>query len=143
MPETRVKYWILSALSGVAWGGLVALIAADAFPGILGGGLLASPAIGVAVGAATTQWCRLPAALRVVAALVSLYAAGAMFGLAVGLYDWLARDIPNRIPEGVVVQAVMAFLWGLTLPGWFLVLWPLAYGNLRLLARCSPECIDR
>lgn len=134
----RSGYLLLSVVSGIVWGCLVTVIAWDAFPRAIWGGLIVSPAIGCIIWAATTRWCRLPISLRVVVALMSMYAAGALFGLGVGLYDWLALDIPNRIPYGVVVQAVLAFLWGLTFPGWFLILWPLAYLNHWLLGRISP-----
>ncbi len=132
------KYVLLSGVSGVLWGSVVTVIAFDVAPRAIWGGLIASPVIGCAIGAATKRWLRLSVLLRVVVALVSVYVAAALFGLGVGLYDWLAVDIPNRIPYGVVVQAVLAFLWGVTFRGWFLVFWPLAYLNHWLLGRISP-----
>ena len=90
------------------------------------------------MGAATIRWCRLSTSLRIAATLLSLYVAAALFGLGVGVYDWLAVDIPNRIPYAVVVQAVLAFLWGLTFSGYLVLFWPLAYLNHWLLDRASP-----
>jgi hypothetical protein len=132
------KYLFLSGVSGVLWGCVVTVIAFDAAPRAIWGGLIASPLIGCMIGAATKRWSYLSLPLRVVVALVSVYVAAALFGLGVGLYDWLAVDIPNRIAYGVVVQAVLAFLWGLTFIGWCLVFWPLAYLNHWLLGRVVP-----
>ena len=129
------KYALLSCVSGAVWGCIVALMAFSAIPYAIWGGLIAGPAIGLLIGLATRPWCRLPTALRIPATLLSLYLAAALFGLGVGVYDWLAVDIPYRIPSAVVLQAVLAFLWGLTFTGAVLVLWPLAYLNHWLLAR--------
>jgi len=136
MNPTR-KHILLSCLSGVVWGLIAVAIGFGAFPRAIWGGLIASPLIGLFIGAITLRWFRLPVYLRVAATLVSLYVAASLFGLAVGVYDWLALDIPDRIPHGVVVQAVLAVLWGLTFMGYFIVLWPLAYLNHWLLARTA------
>lgn len=132
------RYAVLSCVSGVVWGCIVGLLAFDAFPRAICGGLIASPAIGLLIGIATRRWFRFPTPLRIAATLGSLYLAAALFGLAVGIYDWLAVDIPYRIPYAVVLQAVLAFVGGLTFPGYLLVLWPLAYLNHWLLGRTSP-----
>ena len=129
------RYALLSCISGAVWGCIAGVLAFDAIPRAVWGGLIASPAIGLLIGLATRPWVRLPAPLRVAAALLSLYAAAALFGLAIGVYDWLAGGIPGRVPHRVVFQAVQAVLWGLTFTGYVLVLWPLAYWNHRLLGR--------
>ena len=54
-----------------------------------------------------------------------------------GVHDWLGPGIPHRIPHGVMLQAVLAVLWGLTFTGYFVVLWPLAYLNHSLLGRAA------
>ena len=127
-----------SAISGIVWGCIVTVIAFDTAPRAIWGGLIASPAIGCVIGTTTRRWDGLPAPLRSAIALGSLYLAAALFGLGVGLYDWLVLATPNRIASGVVLQAVLAFLWGLTFPGWVVLFWPLAYLNHRLLARLDP-----
>jgi hypothetical protein len=117
----------------------VTLIAFDAVLRANWGGLIAPPVIGCMIGAATKRWPRLSRPSRIVVALISVYVAAALFGLGVGLYDWIAVDIPSRIACGVVVQAVLAFLLGLTCIGWILVFWRLAYLNHWLLARVVSE----
>jgi hypothetical protein len=75
---------------------------------------------------------------RALLALVSLYVAAAFFGVAIGLYDVLAGVNSGsghaRIPSAVVIQSVLAVLWGLTFTGYVLILWPLAYLNHVFLA---------
>jgi len=132
------KYIALSGVSGTVWGCLVTAVAFEFVPQAVWGGLIASPAIGCIIGFATLHWCRLRTPLRIAATLLSLYAAAVLFGLSVGLYDWLALDIPGRIAHGVVLQAAVAFPWGLTFLGWVVLLWPLGYLNHWLLGRISP-----
>ena len=131
------KHLLLSAASGLLWGAVVTCIAFDVAPRAIWGGLIASPVIGFVIGSATKRWGPLRTSLRIPAALLSLYMAAALFGLGVGLYDWLVVDNPNRVPEAVVLQWVVWFLWGLT-SGWVLLFWPLAYINHWLLGRISP-----
>ena len=69
-------------------------------------------------------------------ALLTLYIAAALFGLAAGVYD-ASRGIPNQIPEAVIVQAVFATWWGVTFTGFVLFLWPLSYLNHWMLGRFS------
>ena len=137
------KYALLSVASGAVWGCVVTWIAFDMVPRAIWGGLITSPVIGYVIGAATKRWFRLPTPLRIVAALLSLYVAAALFGLGVGLYDWLAVDVSyDRIPYGVVSGAVVAFLVGLT-NGWVVLFWPLAYLNHWLLGRSAPQLRPR
>lgn len=133
----RHTYVLSSVLSGACWGGLVTLIAFDMAPQAIWGGLIFSPLIGGLVGVATWGWTRLSVAGRIVVALLSLYAAAALFGLGVGLYDGFVLAGPDRITRAVVSQAVVGFLWGLTFLGWVIVFWPLAYLNHWILGRLS------
>jgi len=132
------KYTILSCVSGVVWGCFASVIAFDAVPRTIWGGLVMSPVIGLLIGMAMKHWSQLATSLRITATLLSLYVAAALFGLAVGIFDWLAIDIPNRIAYAVVVQSVLTFLWGITFTGYLFVLWLLAYLNHWMLARTSP-----
>ncbi|HEX9793160.1 MAG TPA: hypothetical protein VGC54_04175 [Planctomycetota bacterium] len=88
------KYILLSGLSGLARGGVVSVIAGDLIPRVIWGGLIAAPAIGMA----PRNWWRLSRPLRVLAALLSLYLATALFGLAVGLYDWMLARPGSESP---------------------------------------------
>lgn len=130
----KAPYHLLATLSGLGWGLFVVYVIFEGTGDApIVGGLLASPAIGLAVGASTQKWRRWSIPVRIGVSLVSLYAAAALFGLGVGLYDWLIIGGPNRIPHAVVTQAVLAYLWGLTFTGFLVVLWPMAFVNHWLL----------
>jgi hypothetical protein len=139
MPRLTLAYLVLSVVSGAVWGAIGYLLGRPAFPALIGPAVLASPLIGLVVGICFRWIHRLSRSGKLFVSLVSLYAAAALFGLALGFAD-LARDIPttpgaSRIPSAVVLQAVFAVWWGLTFYGYFLILWPLAYLNHRLLRR--------
>jgi hypothetical protein len=128
------RYWLISAGSGVAWGLLGVVLARSAFGPIVWGGLLAAPLIGLVAGLVARPLLPAPLLGLALLALLNLQLAAALFGLGIGLYDWIARDIPNR-NHGVVWQGVPAVLWGLNLGGYVLFLWPLAVANHAWLAR--------
>ena len=100
---------------------------------IIWGGMLASPVIGVLVGLVVERLHGLSTPSRVVVSLADLYLAACLFGIAVGVYDLLtginAGPGWQRIPSAVVIQDVLAVLWGLTFTGYLLFLWPLSYAN--------------
>ena len=129
------RYWMLSILSGVAWSGVAWIIGASSYGTLLWGGVIAAPAIGLAVGVLTRPWRRLSKPVRVVLALAALYLAAMLFGLAMGIYDWVSEPRAGRIATGVILQAPMGVLWGVTFTGYFVLLWPMAYLNLWLLSR--------
>jgi hypothetical protein len=124
---------LFSLLSGALWGGLAYVLGAAYMEKIIWGGVFASPLIGLVVGLLFRWTLGLGRWARVLGALLSLYFAATLFGLAVGLYD-INRDSLHRIPSAVVLQAVAGVLWGITFTGYVVILWPLAYLNHRLLA---------
>ena len=102
---------------------------------------LVAPLIGLIVGLAFYWIHKAPRLGRVFGALLSLYVAAAMFGLAVGVFAGL-REVPpmrgaTRNLPAVVFNSVGATLWGLTFMGYVVVLWPLAYLNHALLGHLS------
>jgi len=128
-----MRYLLFSALSGVAWGFIAFVLGYAWFPGIIWGGVIVSPFIGLLMGLASFRIVRLSLSLRVVSVLVTLYLAASLFGLAVGIHDALTVNIPNTILYAVVLQDLLAVLWGITFTGYVVVLWPLAYLNHWLL----------
>jgi len=132
------KYLALSGICGGAWGLLVTVLAHAHFPRAIWAGLAVSPLIGALIGLATLRWCEWKARYRIGAALVALYASAALFGLAVGLYDWLGVHPPESARFEVALQAVVGFTWGLTILGYWIFLWPLAYLTCWLTGRVSP-----
>jgi hypothetical protein len=132
-----LRLLLLSGGSGVAWALLArALVRGTAGPGIFGA-VLASPAIGVLVGLSLQGFRSRSLPVRVLMAVFGLYLGAALFGLALGIDDLLVG--PNsgpgwrRDPAGVLLQAVLGMLWGVTFSGWVLLLAPLSYLNLWLV----------
>lgn len=132
------RFIALALFSGAVWGGVAYALGSATFGPVIWGGVIASPVIGLIVGLAFRRIRRLGFGKRAFMSLVSLYCAATLFGLAVGLFD-LARDVPDRVASEVVTQAVLAVLWGVTLTGYLLILWPLSYLNFILLGRAGEE----
>ncbi len=133
---------LISIFSGFAWGLVALLLAARAMGSSIWPGVLASPAIGAIVGLGSWKFRNLPTWGRLLVALVALYVAAALFGLAVGLHDFVVdarRSGVHRIEVENVFQSVLALVWGLTMTGYVLFLWPLAYFNFMFLWRQGTE----
>ncbi len=128
------RYYSLCAASGLVWGGIAYFLGGQWFSAIWGG-IIASPLIGLMVGLAYRPIYRLPLLARVFLALLMLYLAATLFGLAVGVLDTTNDDIKDRISSAVVIESVLAILWGLTFSGFVLFLWPLAFANHWVLGR--------
>jgi hypothetical protein len=126
-PTTRVA--IASLASSVAWAAIAWAISARWVGDGSRFGAAAAPLIGLGVGLASRRAGEWNALGRWLTALAALYGSAAAFGLAVGLGNWWTRR-SYGVNAGVVWEGVAATLWGLTLAGWFLLLWPLAYLNL-------------
>ena len=136
---------IASALSGVIWGGVgVTLAYVSMLPSqppspfeivrSYLGGILISPLIGLLAFLPARRFAQLAPVTKAIIAGVVLYLAVALFLLAAGLYHSAVRGIEGR---GLVTGSLAGAFAGLTLTGAFVLLWPLAYFNLALVARLS------
>jgi hypothetical protein len=128
------RYCLLAAFSGCAWALIAIVLSLNVFGKLIAGGLAASPLIGLFIGLVYLPAYKLPSWAQGLLALLTLYIAVALFGCAVGVYDAL-RAIPNRGSGEVILQQVLAAVIGITVSGYVLVLWPLAFLNHRLLNR--------
>ena len=126
----------VSAISGCIWAVIAYFLASELMGTIIVGGLLASPLIGIGVGLIYRRAYHKSLLARVGMSLVTLYVAAALFGMAVGIFD-ATRPIPSRHLGAVVLQSVLAILWGVTFTGFFLFLWPLSFVNHWLIGRIS------
>jgi len=133
---------LLSLVSGAIWGLIALGLGYSWLQQRVWGGVLVAPLIGLAVGIAARSFERRPGWLRTLHALVALYLAAALFGLAVGVADLVLLDAPGRRPIAVVLQSVYAIIWGLTFSGYVAFLWPLAYANHALIARAARGGVD-
>ena len=123
------------ALLGTCWGLLAALLGGRALGQSILYGVFVSPFIGVAVGHLLhPRFVRASGTYRALIAFASLYASAVIFGLAVGIGDFLR----GREAEGleVVWQGVASVLYGTSL--FVIALWPLAYLTHVLLAMETP-----
>ena len=130
------RYVLLSLASGVIWGTLAFFLGRDAFGSFIWGGVIASPLIGVGIGSISRRFVRLSTRWRVVLALVDLYLAATCFALAVATYQILTRPfIPELLWWAPLSEVTLSTLFGLTMTGYVLVLWPLSYWNHWLLGK--------
>ena len=72
---------------------------------------------------------------RGLVALGSIYLGAILFGTAVGFYDFVVRGDVHRAQPARIVEAIVTVLWGTTMTGFVLVLWPLAYFSHWILER--------
>jgi hypothetical protein len=130
-PPTAL-YYLLCAVSGCVWAGIAWLIGHKGFGSFLWGGIVASPLIGVIVGLIYRPAYRLSTTKRAWLSLLTLYMAVTLFGLAIAVFDLAFGDPARGHMEGIL-QTTLAVWWGVTLTGYVVVLWPLAYLNHWLL----------
>ena len=131
------RYLALSFLSGCVWAVIGYCIGHQWMSPFIWGGLLASPFIGLAVGALYHRACKRSPTTRILLSLVTLYLAATLFGLAAGIHDALRYMPPgvHRSTPAVVLQAILGTWWGVTFTGYVLVLWPLSFINHSLVCR--------
>jgi hypothetical protein len=132
-----MRYWVLCVLSGYVWALLAWLLANKHMGMIVWGGMAVAPLIAIAAGYLYRPFYGARAWVRVLMALASLYMTTLLFGLAMGAYDALFRAAAHRDSGEVVVEAILASLWGVTFTGYVIFLWPLAYWNHALVGRAS------
>ncbi len=115
-------------LAGALWGGLAALLGSRAFGDHLWAAVSASPLLGLATGMLMQEpFERLAGWRRGLVALGSLYLGATLFGAVVGLAAAVSTGGTPRIAGMRLVEAVVTVWWGVTLGGFVLFLWPLAY----------------
>ena len=127
------RCYLLCAVSGLTWDGIAYLLVLEWIPGI-GVTIAVSPLIGLLVGLAHRPTYAFPLILRVFLALVTLYAATALFGLVMGAVEAVLAG-PGTIKSARIEEFVGGALWWVTFTGSVLVLWPLGFANHWLLGR--------
>ncbi len=127
-------YYLLCAGSGLTWSGIAYLLLREWFPG-LWVGIGVSPLMGLLVGWAHRPTYSFPVVVRALVALGTLYAAAALFGLVIGAVEEVIETSPNHVKGASIIEWVLVTLYGVTLTGFILFLWPLAFLNHWLLGR--------
>ncbi len=119
---------------GALWGVAAYLLGRRAFGPAIWAGVLLAPAIGLVVGSLLqAPFERAEGRGRSGWALLSLYLGATLFGLVIGIGTWVGFGTGTRRFPEVMVEPLLGTWWGITLTGFFLVLWPLAYGTHRWL----------
>lgn len=131
---------ILSALCGIAWGLTGYWLVRDT--NMAGGawfGLVASPIIGLSIGACAIRARPSGYVRQALFALLQMYLAVALFAAAVGVWrvtlGWEVGPSPLQ-SEGrlwAFMNSVGAALLGFTITGWVLWLWPVSIANHMLI----------
>lgn len=128
---------VLSALSGCVWAGIVVAIHDQALYWPMSAGLVASPAIGVAMGVVSYTFLKEPIPIRMAIAVGTLYAAAALFGVATGVADQLWGSRPAAaLSAGDIARSAADMVFGLTISGYALLLAPVSYVNHAVISQC-------
>jgi hypothetical protein len=128
------RVYLFSLVSGMIWGVIALLLGSRPLGRLIWGGVLGSPPIGLIIGWAAMQVRPRTKLAAAGISLVSLYMSASLFGISVGIFDWLTGS-PERNALELILQPVPAILWGLTFTAFVVALWPLAYWNHVLLWR--------
>jgi hypothetical protein len=128
----KSRVYLFSLVSGMIWGVIALLLGSRPLGGLIWGGVLGSPLIGLIAGWAAMQMKPRTKLAAAGISLASLYLSASLFGISVGLFDWLTGN-PQRNALELILQPVPAILWGLTFTAYVAALWPLAYWNHVLL----------
>jgi hypothetical protein len=126
----------------VVWAGIAAAIGySSSLGGALWGGILVSPLIGLVAGRCARIGMRQRPWLRMLYTLAALYGSAALFGLGMGIWAWTS-SYPHTAAAEVLLSHVYIVILGITISGYFLVLWPLSHLNHRYLWRVIAEEIE-
>ena len=124
----KLRHGIDLVAVGSLWGVSAYLLGGRAFGSAIWPGVLAAPAIALVVGLSLQRaFERGSPTRRKLTALCSLYFGGTLFGLVIGLGSWLGVSPGSRQLPSALLEPVLGVWWGLTLTGFVLALWPLAY----------------
>ncbi|MEC9476779.1 MAG: hypothetical protein VX764_07055 [Planctomycetota bacterium] len=133
------RYFLLCVVSGLVWAVIADQIAPSWRGSAFRGGLLSTPLVGVVAGLVYLPAYRFAVAGRVMMSLLTLYLSTLLFGLAWGVTDAL-QELPGQAMRNsveVVYQAIAASFYGVTMTGFVLLLWPLAFFNHWLVGRLA------
>jgi hypothetical protein len=125
----RAHLTILGLGAGAAWGVIAWLLGGSAFGPAIWPSVLGSPLIGALVARLIhPRFAQSGGLGRALWSLSSLYGGALLFSLP------LAVGQPGGRPAAeVAVESLVAVLWGVTMTGFVLVLWPMAYLTHRLI----------
>jgi hypothetical protein len=127
-----MKTVVVSAMSGLLWGLLGAYLTRNIAGPYSWLAAPSGPVIGLFVFYVSRWTYWRPVWVLIPTAMVSTFLAVGLFGLFLGFAD-LSRAMPNRIGWAVVVQSMLACLWGIIFIPLYWPLFLLSFGNHALL----------
>ena len=114
-----------SLVAGLLWGLVAWTLARRAFPTGVWAGVVFAPFIGLLVGIMVQPSFQARNGFgRSIAALIGLYLGATLFSMAIALAS--GPQFRSR-PIETLTETVLATWWGITITGFILFLWPLAY----------------
>jgi hypothetical protein len=126
----RAHVVVYSLVAGCCWGAFAGLLGARAFGDELWTAVAASPLIGAIVGAALHDvWMRVEGWRRSLVSLASVYLGAALFAVPIGAHTAVVRGAGLGPLWAAVGDAEVSILWGVTMTGYLLFLWPLAHAT--------------
>jgi hypothetical protein len=122
----------LSVLSGLAWALVAWSIGHRTFGQNIWGGIIIAPLIGILIGRLSSPLHDKPRWAQIAWSLFALYLAACGFAGGMAVFSIVVGH--RTLTWGAALIAdVLAVLWGLTLYGYALFLWPLSCVNHRLV----------
>ena len=117
-------------LTGAIWGAFAWLLGARALGPSVWGGVVVSPLIGVAVTALIhPRFLSARGWARGAWALASVYLGAICFSVGCGIVAAVRAGAGRGPSFERLVEPVVGVLWGITMTGYLLFLWPLAYAT--------------
>lgn len=131
--EVNARLVVAGLAAGIGWGALGWLLGHRALGPMSVGGALASPLVGVAVTWLThDRFAAGGGRARLGWSLLSVYLGSMGFALGCGAARMIDR--PEGRPLDLLLEPFVSTLWGVTMTGFLLFLWPMAYATHWLLA---------
>jgi len=122
---------IVSASSGFGWGAIVLFLLNPRQRELFGGGFVFAPVIGVLAGLVAARFKDADVFAMAFVSLATLYLTAALYGLGSGIVQRFLYP-PHVVP---VFTTALLLPYGMTIGGFVLWMWPLAYLNHRFAGR--------
>ena len=119
---------MLALFAGLLWGVVAYLLGRVVFGPSIWPGVLGAPLVAIVVGHVTQDaFSRGSFLSRSLWSLVSLYLGALLFALPISIWQLIARGATSTTALEIAFEPLMVVVWGITMTGYFIALWPLSY----------------